>query len=430
MKIGVLGNQNNNHSVLVRYLIDLGYDAKLALLNNEDKFYHPKSDMYDSGYELFTVHFNWGNYHEFLEVDKDKVFKDLSQFDFLIGVGTVPAFANRVGVKLDIMIACSGDISTYPFFWKLINLRRLKSVFKRILRKSNTANVGLPSKNKMMNPLRLAYNYYLFSKFQRKGVEETGCLLFDKTNDSYEKIIHKLRGKKDRITNAPPMLYTKMYNKDNFDKNLNVINHVNYQKILELRKKNDFLVLQYCRQLWLNAPDWVVCKGNDKLIYGFKEFIQKYPDVKSHLVLYNFGSDVTETKTLVKKLQLESYISWFEATSRKFVMPVISEVDVVVGELDNSWLTYGVVLETLCMKIPLMHKREDHLYSDNYNWLYPMIDAGSSEEVFNGLNKVFTDKNSLIAKGEMGYKWLQEFCVERALTEIIKRVEQKRAKRK
>ena len=35
MKIGLIGNMNNNNFAFLRYLIDLGYDAKLIIFKNE-----------------------------------------------------------------------------------------------------------------------------------------------------------------------------------------------------------------------------------------------------------------------------------------------------------------------------------------------------------------------------------------------------------
>ena len=307
MKIGILGNQNNNHFVLTRYLRSQGFNAYLCLLDNEDDFYHPQNDTYTSDYKEYTHHFNWGNYHRFLMTDKELVLKDLSQFDFLIGVGTAPAFVNYVGLKLDVLIPCGGDLSTFPFLSKLINTQRLLSVFQRVKKKKSGARIkaNLPTSKAVRNPISLLNNYYQFTKHQRIGIENSGTILFDKTNPKYEKIHNKLREGKSRIIAAPPMIYTEIYTLKAFAESSEVQNHENYKKTVKIKENNDFLILQYCRQSWKNVPDWVAKKGNDKLVKGLKLFINQFPKVKTHLILYDFGADVDETKALAKNWELK-----------------------------------------------------------------------------------------------------------------------------
>jgi len=428
MKIAVIGNQNNNNFVVTRYLRDAGLDAQLCLLNNEDEFYHPKADTYDTDYGSFITSFEWGNYHNFNTTEKKLILKDLKEFDFLIGVGTVPAFVNKAGLKLDIFIACGGDIDTYPFLFKLINFKKLYATLKGLRKRkqeNNKVKVNLPNTKKIYNPLALFYNYYQFSKNQRTGIENTSTLLFDSVNSKFEAIVQKLRKKSDRIVCAPPMLYTKMYTKEIFENNLDVLNHENYKLACKLKKENDFLVLHYCRHAWLNAPNWVGNKGNDILIKGFKQFVIENPKVKTHLILYDIGIDVKETKNLIKKLNIENRITWFPASNRKFVMPIISQADVVIGQLKNSWLTYGIVLETLCMKKPLIHNRDDSSFKNSYDWLYPMISAGSLDEINKALKAVSSDKEIHLKNAELAYDWLKEFCIDKSIYEIIKRIKEK-----
>ena len=109
-------------------------------------------------------------------------------------------------------------------------------------------------------------------------------------------------------------------------------------------------------------------------------------------------------------------------------MPVISCADVVVGELENSWLTYGVVLETLCMKKPLIHRRDDALYKKEYDYLYPMQDASSPVEVARALQDVYLNKVKYLDEAELGYKWLHEYCIDKSLGNIIGLIEKKAEK--
>ena len=51
MKIGLIGNMNNNNFAFLRYLINLGYDASLIIFKNEisgnNKHFSPEADCWD-----------------------------------------------------------------------------------------------------------------------------------------------------------------------------------------------------------------------------------------------------------------------------------------------------------------------------------------------------------------------------------------------
>ena len=53
MKIGLIGNMNNNNFAFLRYLINLGYDANLIIFKNEisgnNKHFSPKADSWNIG---------------------------------------------------------------------------------------------------------------------------------------------------------------------------------------------------------------------------------------------------------------------------------------------------------------------------------------------------------------------------------------------
>ena len=118
-------------------------------------------------------------------------------------------------------------------------------------------------------------------------------------------------------------------------------------------------------------------------------------------MLFEYGTDVDHTKKLIVDLGIEQYVVWFPKMLRKDLMLFIKMSDVVIGELYNSWNTYCVVLETLAMGKPLMHKRNDRDLNGAYKELYPMIHASSSQTVCEGLEETVQNK---IGMEEIGAK--------------------------
>ena len=69
MKIGLIGNMNNNNFAFLRYLIDLGYDAKLIVFKNEtsgnSSHFSPEADSWQ--FE------KWNKYIVQCELNEDPV---------------------------------------------------------------------------------------------------------------------------------------------------------------------------------------------------------------------------------------------------------------------------------------------------------------------------------------------------------------------
>ncbi|MFN2438884.1 MAG: hypothetical protein ABR503_06760, partial [Chitinophagaceae bacterium] len=105
----------------------------------------------------------------------------------------------------------------------------------------------------------LAVAYY-----QRKGIRETPNVIFDKTNEGFEKIFSKLRYKGNRIFSPPPLLYHKEYVSEKMRNNEKDNPHL--MRMQKLRAENEIIIVQHIRQLWKKHRDVWSNKGNDKLI--------------------------------------------------------------------------------------------------------------------------------------------------------------------
>ena len=220
----------------------------------------------------------------------------------------------------------------------------------------------------------------------------------------------------------PPLFYYREYQE-------NGPGHNNpfAQQLSDLRRQNDLLVVQHIRQLWKTGGDQWNLKGNDQLIRGYALFLQQHPDYKSQLVLFEYGTDVDETKKLIAELGISHAVTWLPKMQRKYLVDFIRSSDVVVGELFHSWNSYCVVAETLAFGKVLLHKRTDADFRDVYEKLYPMIHASSAASVAEGLLRVASDKNSMERMGQEGKAWFLEYCVQKPLGVIRELIQRKEA---
>ncbi len=390
MKIGIIGNMNNSYFSLARYLRDEGYDCELLIFKNEPDHFDPSCDTFSNDYTRYCKQLSWGDPGDFLKQDFAIVKKDLAPYNFLIGNGPAPAYAASVSRTLDVFIPYGYDIYSLPFF-RLVHPRRLLT-------------------------------YAAVGRYQRKGIKESSHILFDRTNKAFEKLIQKLNYPGQRIISPAPMVYHKDY--ENGWQQKKATDPL-FIKLQTLRQENEILLVQHGRQLWKKSADSWSFKGNHFLIEGYARFVIEHPLIKIKLILFEYGTDVAETKKLVSKLNINDAVIWMPKMARNQLMAVLAASDMIIGELHHSWLTYGVALEALCMGKPLMHKRIDKEYGADYPELYPMLHASSAQTVYTGLAKAVKDKDSLAAMGQKGREWFLNYCVDLPITSIKKIIDQK-----
>lgn len=374
---------------MARYLADDGYDCELLVFDNEPSHFHPDADTFDGHPNLRIKQVSWGDPAHFLKKGKQAA-ADMAPYSFLIGNGAAPAFAHAAGRVLDLFVPYGEDLYQYPF-------------------------------GHFVNPVRQV-SYWTMAWHQLRGIRQCPYILFDKTNADFDKVFHRLKYKGKRITSPPPLFYSKEYD---WRLKQNEQSNPYFTELQQLRNENELLVLQHIRQVWKQPRSGWNLKGNDRLIRGYAQFTEKHPACKTKLLLFEYGEDVNNTKKLIEDLQLTEYVRWFPKTLRKNLMSFIHTSDVVVGELHHSWNTYCVVLETLAMSKPLIHKRNDAYLADAYRELYPMLYGESAESVCRALQTVLENKTAAAEMGNKGRVWFENYCVEEPLRHIVRLIEEK-----
>ena len=144
--------------------------------------------------------------------------------------------------------------------------------------------------------------------------------------------------------------------------------------------------------------------------------MQKSPGKKVALITFEYGKDVAASKDLVKELGLEKQVFWFPLMDRKEIMIGMSLSDLVAGEFRNSWFSYGVVFESMVASKPIMHFRNDELYTGLD--LYPMIYAKEAKDIENALEHYTDRKDQLASIGTAARNWYEGNIVTKSLNEF------------
>ena len=89
-------------------------------------------------------------------------------------------------------------------------------------------------------------------------------------------------------------------------------------------------------------------------------------------------------------------------------MVCFSLADIGATEFKMSLLSGGTVFETLAMAMPLIGRRQDDLYTEEEDELYPMININTSVDVKNALLDYVERPDYYRGMGEQGRLWLQD----------------------
>jgi hypothetical protein len=384
MRIALIGNMNNNFFALLRYLLDMGLDAYLLLQENELSHFTPNDDCYDlKNYENRIIKVNWGSYKKIFFTNTFK--KDVAAYDVIIGSRAIPAYCKKNNVALNLYIPTGDDIQKLPFF------------------------NGFNPKNFI--------KWLLVASLQRKGIQKAKAVLWDKTNEIGEQKFASLEIEGTRLEVGIPMLYWPEYTHQNIEKQKqHILNYVLFEK---LREKHDLIVVHHCRHSWSNISesDWAHDKANNRLFTAFAKIVKEKVYKNPLIITLEYGKDVALTKKLIDDLGIKENIQWMPLTSRKEIMAMIFFCDIVAGEFKNSWFSYGVVYEAMCMKKPIMHHRNNSLYS-NKNSLYSMLHAETEEEIYETIKGFKANSTSYEKIGQKGYEWFLKEAIEKPLQSI------------
>jgi hypothetical protein len=381
VKVAFLGNMNNNHFAMARYLRDRGVDADVLMFDNEPEHFHPSADSYDDSFASFCRTLTWGNPAKWARASNEAIARDLCGYQVIVGCGLAPAFCRRIGRPLDIFVPYGADLYYFTRY-------------------------HLTYPNRILGT-------WLAVAHQRKGIPQSSVFHMDVTNRLYEDRWAEFRGNAQRWYCGMPMVYTGVYSPENVRR---VAESTRWaREFATIRGQSDLLLFSHVRHVWGGPSSDPGQKGTDRLLEGLALFMRCHPGITVNLITFSYGTSIHESKALVSKLRLEKSVHWFPLASRRDLMCGILHADIVCSEFEHSWLSGGVLYEAMVMEKPIVGFRDDRLYSGQYPRLYPILNARTPESICARFEEYLGDPGAHRARGQQGRRWYDEFVVQPTL---------------
>lgn len=364
MKIGLIGNMNNNNFALMRYFRDLGADAHLLLYSNDGKgtlsHFTPEADTWEIERWSPFIHqtdipngpiaafdfpvsyaIELGSKLIGLPNALDGHIKSVTRmqlrrayhgYDRLIGSGSTPAALERINCSLDLFYPYSTGIE---FF--------------------NSVGFNVQKRLWYVRPV-----YKALRRRQLRGLLRAKSVAGVNLG-SAENILRQLG-----ILSIPLML-PMLYSRENYPENPPTSTLAGAFQVLNY---SGFSLLHHARLIWTKPEHYSVSehlsttKNSDWVIRSFASLVAARSNVCPRMFIMEYGPDVEATKKLVANLGIDSWVTWLPKMSRRELMWLLRRVSIGVGEFYTSPRTIwgGTGWETLASGKPLL---QGYHFSEN-----------------------------------------------------------------
>jgi glycosyltransferase involved in cell wall biosynthesis len=358
MKIGLIGNMNNNNFALMRYFRDLGADAHLLLYSNDGRgtlsHFRPESDSWEIEKWRPYIHqtripnapvaaldfpLSWlMAYYSFVRsrlgiqvaweppVSRKMIVDAYAGYDRYVASGITPATLNRVSRALDIFYPYSVGVEFLETGEFKVRFNGKKTFSKKIL-----------------NHIR---------ERQMAGVRACRCVLNYDMGITQD-VLMEIGVQAVRL--AIPMVY-------NNERMPEVIPNLKIEVLLRPLIKSRFSILHHSRLMWKNPGQYSVDswryenKNNNWLFHAFARLLKKRPYLNPVLAVVEYGPDTQSTKELASQLGIARQIHWLPKMDRRELMWLLSHVAIGIGEFYDvpKMIWGGTGWEVLASGKPLL----------------------------------------------------------------------------
>ena len=378
MKIALIGNMNNISFTIMRYLRDLNLNVHLFMYQNEYQHFLPENDTD-----------NIENYREFIHIlsvsnsakglifsNKNKIKKELDEYDFFIGCGIAPALFYKLGYLLDIFIPY-GDVIELTVQEKF----KLKNISKYLFRRYTVIQQIKGIKNNTTKIIASAIQDITKDTISRldlsdKHIKKYLLMVYNKEEEKKTAYLREIVGNRDLI------LFS------------NTRHHWTKENLTEAHQIKDG------------------GKGQDKLINGYSLFVKKNPEINSVLVFFEYGQDVEASKKLIKELKIEDKVIWLDVMPRKKLLQLMKEADLVVNSLSSS-MWGGVGWEAFSSGKILIQNivQTDEEYFNEMRHPLPFImRANKAEDLAKHLNNFIINRDFYFEKSKDNEVWFNQYA--------------------
>jgi len=370
--IAFIGNMNNNHSVLMRYLADEGIATELLLFSDEAAHFSPYSDGCSSENRNYNIRqLGWGSRENWFHESIYAIGSDLAHYKRLIGTDKAPAYCHRVGRRLDVFIPHGSDLFLMP-------------------------NYYLTWPSSQLQALHISHH-------MKAGICESSLVHICDSNALHNALSDLNISSKRLLNDMLPLIYHKSVDVGARDIPL-------HARFLQIRDECDIMLISNIRHVW--GPRYrnnLNNKGNDLLIHALKRLSMLYPGLRFKVVCFEYGPSVANSKRLISELNLDQVFEWFPCVPRADFIFALAICDAVCGELVYDWIQSSSICEALVTSKPYLGKRNNSSYS-GFTDLYFMINAYNCD-VAEVMADYIRNKQYYDSKAANGLNWYIKNCV-------------------
>lgn len=382
MKVGIIGNMNNNHFSLMRYLRELGIDAYLLLYANDGvgsrSHFVPENDTWElekwapyiiptdlvNGHDKFFTHVLFPGY----------IKKLLQSFDLIIGNGLAPAYSFIAKKELFFFIP-------YSFGGEFL-----------------TDNIHLNFKQRI--------KYALFTFFQVKGLKN--YVKYVVTMDSTESNCANFSRLGSSIM---PLGIPMVYNREPIRIDKSML-RTEIRDIITIMKQSDYVVFSHVSHNYMNLEnEYFDIKKNKVLIEGFARFLKHSHCKCARLFLLNYGKDVEESKKFIQTLGITDSVVWLPTMARKEIMLLLDHVNVGGGEFGGV-VWGGTGYEFMAKGVPFLQYVDiapDIFQQTTGCPLPPIFNVSTPEQIKEVLLQYERNPELLKVKGNEMSDWFDRY---------------------
>jgi glycosyltransferase involved in cell wall biosynthesis len=408
MKIGLIGNMNNNNFALMRYFRDLGADAHLLLYANDGtgslSHFKPESDTWEIEKWLPFIHktsipnapvaaldfpyswliWFWSIIRSWLgqgvaptkAVSRKQIRDVYAQYSRLLASGISPATLRRAGISLDVFYPYSTGVEFFRTGEFLVRFGQ-----------------------------KYGFNRFIFTRVaqrQMEGVRAAKSVLNAEMGITQDVLLDIGVVPQNLVI---PMVYGQGQSPETPSTKV-------CQSAWDAIVNSEFTLLHQSRLMWSNPghyskDEWIrENKNNDWLLHAFAELMKSRPALKACLLIVEYGPDVATTKRLAAELEIDKYIHWLPKMDRRELMWILARVSVGVGEFYDlpKILWGGTGWEALASGKPLLQgfNFEEGEFAQIYGYPPPpMLPVRNQEDILRHLLDMadYPEKREEIGRG-------------------------------
>lgn len=322
MKVALIGNMNNNHFSLMRYLRDLGIDAYLIRYagdkDGSNSHFTPDTDTwYIETWEKYIIEsklpISGIPALKVLLLHSGYIKELFKNYDIIIGNGFAPGYLSLTKRNLDIFLPyhVGGEFLKYSWISSFKGyIIHTFLIFFQVIGLKKTKIIGTSDQSKEN------LKYFKFFRLKTTLLEIPMVYNQEKVNITCVNL-------SDKVKNA-----------------------------IYLMSEYEFVIFSHVSHIWKNLPpSYPPIKRNDILIKGFAQYVRLRKIEKVRLFLVDYGHDVSCSKELINDLNINEYVIWLPVMNRKEIMFLLQYVNVGAGEF-GGYLWGGTGWEFMSKGIP------------------------------------------------------------------------------